>query len=232
MSGDDRRRLDVREAARIIYKTANPTPRQVDSIHQELARGNLAGNLDGCWTTSQAVAAYLAVRTAERRAPGRGLVAAPAGFIAVGRGTDAKARRGVRSNDSLVSLYQELLQDYVRAILRRQQQHHRSKLFERAVVAGQVACLLVLLGVFVFGLRVAQSLRQPPEQAAVERWIASNHGDFQVLRWDPTGPAEGGRGAIVRVEYQYYSPSRKRIVTNRVFEVQADRVTEVGDSEP
>jgi hypothetical protein len=232
MSGEDGRRLDVRDAARIIYKTANPTPRQMDAIHQELARGNLAGNLDGRWTTAQAVADYLEGRTIERRDSGRGRVATPAGFVPVGRGTDARTRHGIRSNDTLVTLYQELLRDYVLAVLRRQKQHHRSRLFERAVVAGQVACLLVLLGVFAFGLRVAQTLRQPPEQVAVERWIAENSGDYHVIRWHPTEPTRDGGGAIVRVEYQYYSPSRKGIITDRLFEVRGDQVTMADDSEP
>jgi hypothetical protein len=166
--------------------------------------------------------------------PGRGRAAGSTGFLPVGRVPDAPANRpgGVRSNDTLVTLYQELMRDYVLAVLRRRKQQHRSKLFDRAVVAGQVACLLMLLGVFVLGLRTARSLRQPPEQAAVERWIAAHNGDFQVLRWDPAEPAEGGRGVIVRVAYQYYSPSRKRIVTSRVFEVQGDRVWEVGETEP
>jgi hypothetical protein len=234
MIGDDKRRLDVRGAARIIYQASDPTPQQVDSVRRELARGNLQGSRDGRWTTFQAVAAYLAGRSYDRHDPGRGRATGSTGFIPVERMPDARANRpgAVRSNDTLVTLYQELLRDYVLAVLRRQEQHHHSRLFERAVVAGQVSCLLVLLGLFVFGLRTVQSLRQPPEQAAVERWIAANNGDFQVLRWESTEPAEEGRGDIVRVEYQYFSPSRKRIVTSRVFEVQGDRVTEVGDSDP
>jgi hypothetical protein len=234
MIGDDKRRLDVRGAARIIHQTSDPTPQQVDSVRQELARGNLQGSRDGRWTTFQAVAAYLAGRASDRHDPLRGRATGSPLFLPVEWVPDARAKRPgvVRSNDTLVTLYQELLRDYVQAVLRRQKQHHRSKLFERAVVAGQFACLLVLLGIFVFGFHAVQSIRQPPEQVAVERWIAANNGDFQVLRWDTTESAEPGRGVIVRVEYQYYSPSRKRIVTSRAFEVQNDRVTEVGESDP
>jgi hypothetical protein len=234
MNGNDKRRLDLREAARIIYRTADPTPQQEDALRRELARGHLQGSRDGRWTTPQAVAEYLAGRTYERHAPQRGRTAVPTGFVPVRRVTDAGAKHpgGVRSNDTLVTLYHDLLRDYFLAVLRRRKQHRRSKLFERAVVAGQVACLLLLLGMFAFGLRVAQSLRQPQEQAAVERWIAKTTSDFDVIRWQPTEPTRDGSGVIVRVQYQYYSPSRKRIVTDRAFEVQGDRVTELHDSEP
>jgi hypothetical protein len=234
MIGDDNRRLDVREAARILYKTPDPTPQQVDAVRRELARGSLAGNRDGLWTTNQAVADYLAGRTHERRAMGGGRGDPTGGFVPVPSRPAAGAGRtgGIRSNDTLVTLYQDLLRDYFLAVLRRQKQQRRSKFFERAVVAGQVACLLMLLGVFVFGLKVAQSMRQPPEQVAVERWIAENSGDYHVIRWYPTEPARDGGGAIVRVEYQYYSPSRKGITTDRSFEVRGDQVTVAHDSEP
>lgn len=234
MIGDDKRRLDVRQAARIIFKTAEPTPQQVETVRRELVRGSLKGSRDGHWTTPQAVATYLAGRTYDRRDLGGGRAAASSGFVTVGKAADAGAKRpdGVRSNDTLVTLYQELLRDYFLAVLRRRKQHHRSQFFARAVVVGQIACLLVLLGLFLFSLRVAQTLRQPPEQAAVERWIAEHSQDYQVLRWYPTELTPDGSGALVRVEYQYYAPSRKRIVTNRAFEVQGDQVIEMAEPEP
>jgi hypothetical protein len=234
MIGDDERRLDVRGAARILFKTAEPTPQQVDAVRRELARGSLAGSRDGRWTTAQAVADFLAARTYERRDPGRGRSADSPGFAPVAAGPAAGATRPrvVRSNDRLVSLYQDLLRDYVLAVCRRQQRHRRSKFFERAVVAGQVACLLLILGGFAIGLHVSRTLRQPPEQEAVERWIAENSGDYHVIRWYPTEPARDGGGALVRVEYQYFSPSRKGIITDRVFEVRGDQVTMADDSEP
>ena len=228
MSGDSKRRLELREAARIIYRTVDPTPQQVEAVRRELARGHLHGDRDGRWTTAAAVAAYLADRSYGHHDTGRGRAAAASGFVTVGRVvSDAGARRPgvVRSNDTLVTLYREFLQDYFLAVLRRRKQHDRSKLFARAVVAGQVICLLVLLGVFVLGVHGIQALRKPPEHAAIEHWIADTTGDFAVLRWDPTGLSEEGDGVLVRVEYQYYSPSRKRIVTQRTFEVRGDEVT-------
>ncbi|HEX8199495.1 MAG TPA: hypothetical protein VF590_03345, partial [Isosphaeraceae bacterium] len=83
MIGDETRRLDPRAAARLIYKTADPTPQQVESIRRELARGRLRGDRAGLWTSPRAVADYLAGRTDSPHGAGRGRAEAPVGFLPV-----------------------------------------------------------------------------------------------------------------------------------------------------
>src|SRR5688572_24131338 len=87
MTRSQDRRIDVEEAARIIFGTSEPNARQVGSVRAIIMRGMIAGSKDGKWTTTSAVAEYLASATLRRhqsaQAQDRDIESAEGGTAAV-----------------------------------------------------------------------------------------------------------------------------------------------------
>jgi len=192
------RELTVEEAARIIYSTPTPTEQQKGKVRDKLRRGTLRRSPRSPWsTTAWAVAEYLAARTSpQHRRPG-----AP---------------------KDLQGLYGGLLRDYFLALVLRRRAAGRSRLFQRTVVAGQVVVLaasLWLIATIALKTRSAMA----PERAAVQEWLEANiRGRYRIVEWFPPRPSD--EGVTLRLRYQYFTPGRKGIVTDREFEVVEGRV--------
>ncbi|MEX2138784.1 MAG: hypothetical protein WD894_05950 [Pirellulales bacterium] len=214
--------LTLTEAARLIYQTSQPTAEQVYRVLARIKGGVLKGTRGGKsgWTTTtESVAEYLARQSVYHQAARQ----------------DGPARNG-RQPPPLTSIptlpeehsrtlrtaYGEMLKEYFLAVLLRRKRDHRSKLFQRCVVATQFALI-----VFVFWLGAA-TVRQgmapiASERRAVEKWIEENAGGrFQVIEWYASEPS--AEGMIVPVEYRYYRKGAKPVETHRTFLVVGDEV--------
>jgi hypothetical protein len=214
--GDPQERvLSAREAAGILYNTAEPSDEQVNKVRAKIARGHLRGSPRGHWTTtSGAVADYLAGQLAQRR-----------GAAAPGAHNPALVRPTAQSGPrTLGGFYRQLLKDYLLALALRRSAPHRSARFRRAVLSGQVALLALAVLLALGGYRTAVSLAQPPERAAVERWLADNVGYVKVREWFEV--EAGADETRVGVRYRYFV-NRRPVDTQRVFVVQGNRVVRV-----
>jgi hypothetical protein len=224
----ENRVLSVKEAARIIFNTPQPSPEQILKVRDKLACGELRGSLrgDGA-TTAKVVAEYLAGAALAHRCAGDRL----------GRSN----RRGplmdspsqparTRATRQLSGLYRELLKDYFLAVVTRRKLAHRSRAFTQAVLAGQIALLAVAAAAFFVTFR-AMFLAPTPEQRAVAEWIAAEAGDFSVVEWFPPQPSDEADGMAVRIKYKYFESGHKAIVTERVFLVHDNQVKSVANTD-
>ena len=82
-----------------------------------------------------------------------------------------------------------------------------------------------------FRNEIARLATAPPEQQAVEGWIAEHTDAYTVTRWLPTQPDPVGLGLIVSVEYRYRRNSPRWIHTERTFLVDGNSVSEVVDDD-
>lgn len=126
--------------------------------------------------------------------------------------------------------YRSLLKQYLQAVCLRHSMIDVSERFERAVLAGQVACLLVAVLALTAALWPAFS-PLPAEHVVIERWIEEHHpGRIEIRKWNAARPNPNGEGVVVLVRYRYKAPGRKRIETHQWFAVAKDQVVRV-DSE-
>lgn len=201
-------RLTFREAAELIYGTKHPTEVQVEKIAHRLARGVLEGSRRGEWVTADSVAAYIAAKAEQQRLAGK-------------RPTSAGRVIGTEARKKLPPIYRHGFQDYVAAVLRRRQPEHTSAGFRRAVLIGQVG--LILFPALALATIYATAFAPPAEQVAVERWLEQEVGEYQIVQWFPS-ERESGAVQRVRLKYKYFTPSRKQILTDRVFKVKNGEV--------
>lgn len=226
-------RLTLAEAARLIYRTVEPTAAQVDRIRDKLKRGHLRGDRTGERVTAESVARYMAgvSTTAKLRQAGLGNPAA------AGRGenldTPALPRppsgvASVKSRKMLTGVYHEILRDYFAAVILRRATRRKSAAFDRAVVVGQVVVILLPI---VLTLLIARAITgETAEQIAVRQWITDHDGRHEIVEWVPTvGQANG---SVVRVKYRYFTPSRKAIQTDRKFLVTDGTAAPLIDPDP
>jgi len=238
MYGDADRRLSPLEAARIIYGTERPTPQQVERVRSRIRLGFLARSPQRSGscpsTTAGAVAEYLAGQTylrereaAESKAAGR---------VAAGAGTPGPGQRRMRGamhppssrGSELVGAYHTILRDYFQALVLRRHRRRASRRFRRAVLAGQIASLLLLIAAVVLSVRpLFVEAVLTPERAAVVEWLESESPQHKILRWFPAEPDPEGAGLWVRVQYRYVTPRGDTVHTDRRFLVQHGRVGSV-----
>lgn len=225
--GEDRR-IDWDEAARLIYQTKEPTVVQVNKVGYRVARGVLKGDVKGKWVELESVVTYLAARSEKQRMEKSGQ--------AVGRGKSVSASKLATSNASrsptakipqqdqqeFAQIYRQSVHDYFSAVFRRHYPPNATSLFRAAVTIGQIGVILLPLIVIAYGY--ATMTAPPPEQAAIERWLEKEVGEYQIEKWFPPEPYKEGPGKSIRVKYRYFTRSRKPIVTDRVFLVNGDHV--------
>lgn len=206
------RKLNPREASKLIHATDRPSEGQIQWVERLLKLGAIKGTRSSSaksqWTTTTgAIAQYMAEASLPNAAgPNRG-----------------PARRG---GAELNAIYRDVLKDYFLAVVFRRKQRRASKLFRRAVVAGQMLTLLMLAAVTVFS--VLPLLAGPaPEHTAIEAWIQQNAGRFTIIQWHPAEPSADGRGVRVRVRYRYTTAHGKLVTSERLFLVRGGRVVGV-----
>lgn len=194
------RTLTADQAARIIYNTQCPTPEQVGQVRLRIIKGHLTPSLGShSTTTAQAVAVFMA------------------------RAAVSGKTRHRPDEQQLTGFYRELFQDYVLAVVSRRKIGHRSNVFHRAVLAGQIAALFLLA---LISWIVVQRMNHPelPERAAVKHWVQKQFGSVTYHQWFDAVDSGDTGGTTIRVQFSYRSPSKRFIRTERTFLVRGDDV--------
>ena len=215
---DTGRRLSIDEAAQLIYHTRQPTQVQLDKVRLKLLKGILRGNSRGSWVASESVAAYMAARVVTGQANLQGKNSAEQGNTEGINRAGPSAMSDRRQSRELSRTYRSSLRDYFAAVIRRRRPEHATAAFDRAVLIGQIAFVVVPLLFAV--ISYSRLTAPPPERAAVKQWIAKNHKEYQVVEWFPPHPQADGAGSSIRVKYRYFTKFRKAIVTERTFIVR------------
>ena len=224
--------LTATEAAQIIYRTSSPSSDQILRVYQHMRSGALRVVDDGLppeqWTTTELWLAELLASHSIRKQQ-----AHTSEYEAFLRGTlknspPGERRQSSKENDSiqLNEFYREYLRDYFLAVLWRRRTAGHSQAFKRAVTAGQV----VMLTIIVAGLFSAYWMSPSfvaPERRAVERWIDENADAYEIIAWHPTTRPSHGGGVVVRVEYVYYKGGQSPIHADKRFQVLGNSVWEL-----
>jgi hypothetical protein len=198
-------RISFKQAAALIYRASDPTSAQVRRVAELVALGEINGTARG--TTMDDVAAYMAKATLDHRASA-GAGRAP---------TALKKETAATHQEPLDRVYRETLKDYFLALIFRRKNSRASKSFQRAVLAGQFAILVMLIGAVLFTARTAFP-PLAPERAAVVHWLRENNQQFRIIQWHPAVRGEDGKMRM-RVEYHYVTDRRKGIDTDRIFTI-------------
>lgn len=231
MFPDDKQpRIDVKEAARIIYGTPEPDLGQLGKVRALILRGALQGSADGCWSTAEAVAEFLAAvklnqhqRSAEQASP-------------VPTARQAQKQRHSATVRQDRPYYRALFKEYFLAVIHRQrdqgvQNQPPSRRFEQAVLAGQIGLLAVSVAIGVMAVMRIRQAAEPQELTLVRAWIRNDASRYSIVRWYPPQPL--GDGTSIRVVYSYAgrSVSSKVIQTDRVFVIRNNQVTVQQDAD-
>ncbi len=217
-SEERHQRLDAKEAARIIYGTQEPDLRQVGQVRAMILRGVIQGSEDGRWTTTDAVADFLAAANL-RRETERNRRAAASG--------QPLPRDGSPSQRDYRSAYREVLKEYFLAVIRRRDRRQYSRSFQRAVLVGQIALLIGMVAVGALVFYTVRKAPDPHELAAVRQWLEQNTDRHQIVQWYLPEPASDGQGLSIRVVYEYAKVSPKTIRTDRIFVIEGGQVVSV-----
>ena len=111
----------------------------------------------------------------------------------------------------------------------RRKVHNASRMFRRAVLGGQIAFLVGLLVVILFGVRMMFPPLSP-ERAAAVSWLEENTERYRIIKFHPTTVDETGKSRLW-VEYHYTTPQGRGIDTRRIFTVVENRVIAVDSEE-
>lgn len=220
MSTTDQRRISLEEAAKIMFQTAEPTPQQILKIKSLIERGALAGNTQGRWTTSpESVARYLAMAAMHKNESGgkKG-------------GQLERTSRQRTSEAHIRPLYSDMLKDYFLAVLRRRDARRRSKVFHRAVRAGQLVGITLILGLCFW--IVSASSEPPVEFDVVEAYLTKTNPGVQIEQWYPATSAPSGGGYRIRVKYQFQQPNGTYTAQDLVFTVKDAQVRGIAPAPP
>lgn len=217
MQIDNKRRLSLTEAAQLIFKTDAPTAEQVVKVRRLIAKGVMAGQNDGHWSTStKAVADYLATASLHRHAARNR-----------SQTDDEVPAFRKRNTAEIRPIYNDLMSDYVMAMLMRRDVRQRSANFRRTVLAGQ---LIVVAAIMLGCLWLAVgSAEVPKELPVVEAYLNKKHSWVQIEEWHPPTPGRDGFGNNIQVVYQVKERGKPKSV-EAVFSVRGDVV--MGISKP
>ncbi|MGE0606463.1 MAG: hypothetical protein AB7O62_04990 [Pirellulales bacterium] len=194
--------LSAHDAARIIYNTPRPTPQQVGQVRLRLVQGHLKPGRGGTsTTTAAAIAEYMTT-------------------VAVGK------QQKLSHEEDLKGVYRDLFRDYFMAVVSRRRITGRSPMFQHAVLIGQVATILFAAAALWWIYRHS-IVPIPPEQKIVRAAIEEQYGSVKFHEWFPTVPAANQQGEQVRVQFTYFSSSRKAIRTVRTYQVVAGQAQDV-----
>lgn len=217
MQTDESRRLSLTEAAQLIFKTEAPSAEQVGKVRKLLMKGVLAGENRGHWSTStSAVADYLARSSMHRHALRNRKQSET---------TEAAVRR--RNAAEIRPIYNDLMKDYVMAMLMRHDVRRRSAGFRRAVLMGQ---LVVVFAILMGCLWLATgSAEVPPEVKVALAYLERKHSWVEIEDWSPPTPARDGFGNRIRIVYRVKERGTVKSV-EAFFTVRGDVV--MGISKP
>lgn len=208
MGATQDRVLSARDAACILYNTADPSEDQVNKVRAKLARGDLRASGKRRWTTTQeGIAEHLAAQ-------------------AIGQTRARQCAAAVRrsnGDNGLSSYYRELIKDYFFAVALRRRIAYRSRSFHRAAVSGQVLLLLAGLLLVFQCYNAVDRATTTPDQQAVLGWLDANVEKYKAVEWLPV--VHVAEGVKVRVHYKYFE-NGKGIRTLRAFIVRDGRVTD------
>ena len=136
--------LTAAEAAAIVYNVRDPTTEQVGKIVARINAGMIRrGPKGGMTTTTDAIAEYLSKRPVARPVPGDAKKGR-AKQAATAPAAQPADRQEV--NEAMSSCYQHFMRDYFRAVLFQRILGRSSTVPRSAVLATQVAALLLILG--------------------------------------------------------------------------------------
>ncbi len=210
--------LSIEAAARLIYGTAQPTPQQIYQVRDKLRKQLLQGGSSGSTNTvsAKSLAEYMAQHELHRPAAAAG----------------ARSSKHLDTgNRQLKSVYKDLLTDYFMAVLLRRKAQSQSKLFARAVLAGQVLLAVGLFGgmtLAILGSQVSIS----PERRAIDSWITEQMGSHQVLSWGKPQPDPSGSSVRIPVSFRFnQQPSGKPTETTRLFVLSGGQVVSADSPE-
>lgn len=222
MTSTDDKPLNLVQAARLIYRTPQPTPEQVYRVLARMKGGVLKGTRAGKagWTTTtEFVAEYLARQSVHRHGSRQ---EGSAGRWGDDVHLPPSPVLSAEHSRTLRSAYGEMLKEYFLAVLLRRKRHHRSKVFQRFVVVTQIALVAFIYWLAATAVKLGGT-STAPERQVVEQWIAENAGGrFQILEWHPSEPTK--QGLIVPVDYRYFRNGAKPVETSRTFLVAGDEV--------
>jgi hypothetical protein len=102
--------------------------------------------------------------------------------------------------------------------------------FDRAVLAGQIAAVLLVL-VALMPIIQPMVTPAPPEIAVIEAWMAGQYsGPVKIQDYGTPRPNPNGPGVALRVSYRYQTQSQESINTKQWFLIENNQITSV-DSE-
>lgn len=218
MLGTSERPVSLIEATRTLFRTRTPSEAQIERVFRLMKSGALAAHDGGAnrlrWTTTEAALAECLAKNQIRHTR----------TIA----QDYASTTGDQEFPAAIErVYCNLWREYFLAVMFRRRVRRRAVAFRRAVLAGQVLLLLMMIATLVGTARQLAFFTSPPaEHVAIERWIEEQTDDFSITRWYPSRPSGDGQGVIVDVDYRYRKESPRWIHTNRSFVVEQESVAE------
>ncbi|MGE0608549.1 MAG: hypothetical protein AB7O62_15745 [Pirellulales bacterium] len=210
--------ITVEQAARLIYRTNQPTSLQVGEVASLLKAGVLRQSERQNFTTTRtAVAEYLAAQELRRQEARRSV---PSN----GQASRRKAREGQPEaalhrvtmrelgDRKLRRVYRELLSDHFLSIIVGGRARSYSAEFQSAVFALRCILLAMLLGV---GVWLVGHVRFTTQEDVVRDWLRDNATSAEVLECLPAHFRPGGKA--IRVRYRHVTKDQQTQDADRVF---------------
>ncbi|MEQ8790304.1 MAG: hypothetical protein RIC55_28670 [Pirellulaceae bacterium] len=230
--------ISAEHAARLIYKTEHPNPKQVGGVRALLLRGELRQSEKHRLTTTRAaVADYLAAESLRRQHTSRAVTDEEAQRHRTARGPSggAKSRGGASSGATppgksptsdvyLRRVYRELLGDYFRSVVMVRSSSGNSAAFQRAVLALQVGVIAVTVALIAWAavsIWMPSSPGQAWRAAGAERLQSNDSPERRVVEhWlranrksaemlDILPAHDRPGGKSIRVRFSYRRPAKK-----------------------
>jgi len=226
MSLPSEKPLALIEVTRLIFRTKSPSEAQVARVQKLMKSGLLleckcVGPPAQWTTTAGAIADYLARESLKRQAEKQTITdssSVPVPSIFEDRVYEPEDAA------QLKSLYKGIWSDYFLTVFMQRKTVNHSGTFKRAVLAGQVIVLLIMVIAMISVVNFSME-SVPPERVVVERWIAENTDEYTIQTWFPPQPAASGEGVLMRVKYSYKSGGSKVIYTDRNFLIVDDQAS-------
>lgn len=243
--------ISIEYAARLIYQTAHPDPKQVGGVRALLLRGELRRCSRRRLATSRAaVAEYLAASSLRRQEGSRAVIGHAAARQAGRRlpqSATEPASEGASNDRYLRRVYRDVLGDYFRSVVFARSTRKNSQTFRRAVLGLQVAILAFGLGIAVW---TAWSVWRPGsaepawlaagaarvrrnhshEKRVVQAWLGENRTAAELLDILPAHRRPGGRA--LRIRFRFRRRDEGNFLADNVFVVRGREVLRIEDPDP
>ena len=229
--------LTLAKAARIVFRTGNPSEYQIAFLEKAIAKGVLvasrrAGSNGACLVSTEALSDFLASKAC---------VTARKQSSRHHRGQEhGKSKPASTRGDRFLESKQPDLQDTVfdtsreviLAVLMRRSMRMRSSRFRAAVVGVQViiVCLVAFLSFWALG---PLWVSLPVEQKAVIAWLDQEYPDgYRVLEWGKVKELADPETVQMRLDFSYRrSTSRGWVKTDRIITLVNNQVRNVAMEE-